>query len=287
MAYMRRRLWSPILITLAASIVLVPASVASADTSYVVEPGDTLSVIAKVHGVATSELASANGIANYNLIWIGQRLTVPVAEPVVYTVESGDTVSGIARHFGVAASDIVSLNALANPNRIRIGQKLHLPAGADEASTLALLAARYPAMPTSITDNPERLRLIPSFERWAAHYGVAPDLLMALAYQESGWQAHVISYKGAIGIGQLLPGTARWVATDLIGLPNLDPHNPDDNIRMSARFMSWLIGFHGSEALALAGYYQGPTSVAALGLFQQTQDYVASVSSARARFQRN
>ncbi|MCP3988786.1 MAG: LysM peptidoglycan-binding domain-containing protein [Actinomycetia bacterium] len=287
MAHKRTTLWSLVLTALVASMVLVPASAASAETSYVVEPGDTLSVIAKVHGVTTSELASANGISNYNLIRIGQRLIVPVPEPVVYTVESGDTVSGIARHFGVAASDIVSLNALANPNRIWIGQKLHLPSEADEASTLALLAARYPAMPTSITDNPERLELIPSFERWAAHYGVAPDLLMALAYQESGWQASVVSNKGAIGIGQLLPSTATWVATDLVGLPDLDPYNPDDNIRMSARFLLWLTGFHGNEGLALAGYYQGPTSVAALGLFQQTQAYVASVSSARVRFQRN
>ena len=61
----------------------------------------------------------------------------------------------------------------------------------------------------------------------------------------------------------------------------------DDNIRMSVRFLLWLIGFHGNEGLALAGYYQGPNSVVALGLFPQTQAYVASVSAARARFQRN
>lgn len=287
MAYMRRSLWSLVLTALVAAMVLVPVSTASAETTYVVKPGDSLSVIAKIHGVSTADLAAANGISNYHLIRIGQTLIVPDGGLVVYTVESGDTVSGIARNFGVAASDIVSLNGLANPNRIRIGQKLNLPAGADEASTLALLAARYPALPTSITDNPERLRLIPSFERWAAHYGVAPDLLMAIAYQESGWQTDVVSNKGAIGIGQLLPTTATWIATDLVGVPSLDPTNADDNIRMSARFLLWLIGFHGNEGLALAGYYQGPNSVVALGLFPQTQAYVASVSAARARFQRN
>ena len=56
---------------------------------------------------------------------------------------------------------------------------------------------------------------------------------------------------------------------------------------MSARFLLWLLGFHGSEGLALAGYYQGPTSVVTLGLFEQTEVYVASVSAARTRFQRN
>lgn len=283
----RAPLGAVVVAMLATLVTLVPAAPAGAEVTYVVEPGDSLSVIAQRHGVSTADLAAANGITNHHYIRVGQRLTVPVPEPVIYTVKAGDTVSGIARHFGVSARDIVAVNALADPNRIRIGQKLQLPAGADEASTLALLAARYPSLPHSITANPERLRLVPSFERWAAHYGVPADLLMALAYQESGWQAQVVSSKGAIGIGQLMPATATWVATDLIGKPELDPTDPDDNIRMSARFLLWLISYHGSEGVALAGYYQGPTSVVTFGPFPQTELYVASVTAARTRFQRS
>lgn len=271
----------------AAAVVLVPGQPAAADGTHVVAPGDTLSVIAKTHGISTADLAAANGITNYHLIRVGQSLNVPGAQPVTYEVKPGDSVSVIARNFGVAAADIVALNGLENPNRIRVGQQLQLPPGADEGSTPALLAARYPNLPGSITDNPERLALIPSFERWAAHYGVAPDLVMAMAFQESGWQTRVISNKGAIGVGQLLPATAEWLANDVIGIEGLDPHNPDDNIRMSTRFMLWLIGYLGGESRALAGYYQGPTSVVTRGTYSVTDSYVAAVTGARARFVRN
>ena len=223
MAHMRRTARCVALAALCLSILVVPASVAGAETSYVVEPGDSLSVIARRHGVSTADLAAANGITNVHYIRVGQKLIVPVPEPTIHTVAAGDTVSEIARSYGVSAADIVALNGLANPNRIRIGQKLTLPAGADQGSNTARLAARYPGLPGSIASNPDRVALIPSFERWAAHYGVPADLLMALAYQESGWQAGVVSHKGAIGVGQLLPSTATWVATDLIGQPDLDP----------------------------------------------------------------
>ena len=109
---------------------------------------------------------------------------------------------------------------------------------------------------------------------------------MAVAYQESGWQTSVVSNKGAIGVGQILPGTATWIANDLIGIPELDPRVADDNIRMSARFLLWLIGHMGDEPSALAGYYQGPTSVKVRGQYEDTKAYVAAVSAGRSRFQR-
>ncbi len=285
MAYVKK-LTAAVVIT--ATIAMgVAVGPAGAETTHIVEPGDTLSVIARTYGVTTSELASANGISNPNLIRIGQAIAVPGAGPASHTVVAGDTVSHIARTYGVSTAEIVRLNALANADRIRVGQELQLPANADTGSSLATLAARYPNLPRSISDNPERLALVASFERWGAHYGVSPDLLMAVAYQESGWQSQVISNKGAIGVGQILPGTATWIAEDLIGEPGLDPYDPDDNIRMSARFILWLIAFHGDEATALAGYYQGPTSVSTRGNFPQTDVYVASVTAARVRFQRS
>jgi len=287
MAYMQRVAYVIVALGLIGSILLVPADEAAAHVTYVVQPGDTLSTIAEEHGLSTSVLAAANGITNHHLIRVGQRLSIPGVEPVFHTIVGGDTLGGIAGRYGVPVADIVALNDLSDPNRIRIGSKIRLPARAGAGSTLADMAARYPALPRSVEDNPDRLGLVPSFERWSEHYGVPTDLLMALAYQESGWQSDVVSHKDAIGVGQLLPSTASWVAADLIGLPDLDPSVADDNIRMSARFVRWLIGFHGSEAEALAGYYQGPTSVRALGQFQETRDYVSNVTSARSRFQRS
>lgn len=281
---------------LAASLVTVAslalgANPAAADTTYVVEPGDTLSVIAADHGVSTAELADANGITNRHLIRVGQSLTVPTPEPSFHTVEAGDSLGAIAATYGVSVSDLVAVNGLSDPNRIRIGQQLQLPseaqaqAVAGPSSELDSIAARYPNLPDRILSNPDRLALVPSFERWAAHYDVPADLVMAVAYQESGWQRTVVSNKGAIGIGQLLPATAEWIATDLVGIPELDPTVADDNIRMSTRFLLWLLGYLGSEREALAGYYQGPTSLVLRGMYGETVVYVDAVEGGRWRFQ--
>jgi LysM repeat protein len=269
----------------ALSVLVVSPRPAGADT-YVVQPGDTLSLIARKHGVSTGDLAAANAITNHHLIRVGQALTVPSLTQT-YTVVSGDTVSGIAKRFGVASRDILALNALPDPHRIRVGQKLQIPTGTGggPAGPTVSSTERYRALPNRIRSNPDRLALVPVFERWANHYGVPADLLMAICYQESGWQSSVVSNKDAVGIGQLLPGTAAWLANDLIQIPGLDVYNPDDNIRMSARFLRWLIRYHGSESLAIAGYYQGPTSVGLRGPYPQTQVYVAAVEGGRWRFQ--
>jgi soluble lytic murein transglycosylase-like protein len=126
--------------------------------------------------------------------------------------------------------------------------------------------------------------LMPLFDLWAAEYGVAPSLLKALAWMESGWQAKVVSLSGAIGIGQLLPGTAAFVANTLIGMP-LDPYVASDNIRMSARYLAQLLNLtNGDVNMALAGYYQGLTSVRRDGMKATTAAYVNVVLTLQARF---
>ncbi|MDH4075637.1 MAG: LysM peptidoglycan-binding domain-containing protein [Acidimicrobiia bacterium] len=267
-------------LSVAMTAVVGSAAPALADADYVVQPGDTLSVIAKRSGLSTRDLAAANSITNYQLIRVGQKLTVP-SSTTQYTVRSGDTLSGIAKRMGVRSADLIALNNLSDPHRIRIGQKLQVPSSKAPA---APSTRRYPSLPARIVNNPDRLALVGSFEKWSATYGVPTDLLMAVCYQESGWQAGIVSNKGAVGVGQLLPPTAAWVARDLIGQPGLDLNNPDDNIRVSARFLRWLLGYHGDENLAIAGYYQGPTSVANRGLFPETEAYVEAVQAGRWRF---
>lgn len=250
--------------------------------SYVVKPGDSLSVIARDHGVTTEDLAAANAISNLHLIRVGQQLRIP---GVVYEVRSGDSLSVIAARSGVSLAELIAVNGITNPNLIRVGQELKLPSGALSPAPLDP-AAGYDRLPGRLLANPERLELIPSFERWSEHYGVSTDLLMAVAYRESGWQTSVVSPKGAVGVGQLMPLTSEWVADHLIG-QDLDPTRADDNIRMSARFLDWLIGYMGSEDAAVAGYYQGPNSVRAIGLYDDTEDYLANIAQIRTLFTKN
>lgn len=108
------------LTAVAALAIWWPAAVA-ADT-YVVEPGDSLGVIASRAGVSTSRLAALNGIADPDQIYPGQILTT--SEPTKYVVRSGDTLSGIAARNGVSTTYLAALNGLSNPNAIYEGQTL-------------------------------------------------------------------------------------------------------------------------------------------------------------------
>lgn len=245
-------------------------------SSYEVGDGDSLSIIAREHGVSLDALASANGISNVHLIKVGQTLNIPNPKLVRYTIVAGDSISVVAKAIGSSTGELMELNNLDDANLIRVGQVLQLPAG----SSLAALdpTASYRQLPSGLTSKPERLVMIPSFERWSARYGIDPALLMAVAYRESGWQTDVVSSSGAVGVGQIMPKTGEWIASDLIGEPGLDRWNADDNIRMSARYLSWLQGYMNDPDLAIAAYYQGPGAVQAVGLYDDTIEYVENVN---------
>ena len=201
-----------------------------------------------------------------------------VGSSAAYTVRSGDTLSGIARRFGVGVSDLVSANGIADPNHIRIGQSLRVP---DRQAALQG-PSRYPLR---LRQSPGRLGLVPHFRHWAAANRIPADLLMAVTWLESGWQNGRVSSVGAIGIGQLMPGTVEFIRQELIGVPTLDPRVPADNIRMSARYLRWLLArYAGDTDAALAAYYQGPGSLARHGVYPGTVTYVAGVRALRPRF---
>ena len=103
-------------------------------TTYVVQSGDTLSGIAAKFGTTVQNLVSLNGIANPNLIYVGQVLKISSSGVSAqqgsytgtYVVRYGDTLSGIAARFGTTVSNLVSLNDIANPNLIYSGQVLKI-----------------------------------------------------------------------------------------------------------------------------------------------------------------
>lgn len=137
------------------ALVLSPVAVQAADgPTYVVQPGDTVASIAAANGVAARALADANGLADPDLIRVGQVLIIPrtttapaatagkpaptPARPTrsrVYTVRPGQTLAQIARELGVSVAAIVDANGLANPDRIYTGMTLHIP-GTQDVTTL-------------------------------------------------------------------------------------------------------------------------------------------------------
>lgn len=260
--------------------------VAAEEETYVVRERDTLSHIAVRTGASVSALVEANGLASPHAIVVGQRLVIPggtvsPAATSTYVVQAGDTLSHVAVRTGSSSRELAELNGLPNIHTIKIGQKLLVPAG---GGITGAGTAHYPDLPERITSRPERLALVAYFEKWADANDIPVDLLMAIAWQESGWNNAAVSEKGAVGIGQIMPETGVWVATSLIGRPELDSTIPEDNIRMSARFVRWLLDYTGDEDLAIASYYQGPGSVAQGELFGSTESYLANVQIHRQFF---
>jgi soluble lytic murein transglycosylase-like protein len=195
---------------------------------------------------------------------------------VSYVVNPGDTLASIAARYGTTVSAIASANEIRDPNLVVIGRRLTIPAGAVSATTRS-------GLPSRLLAHPDRLVLRSSFQRWAARYRVPADLLQALAWVESGWQARVISRTGAIGIGQLMPATVVYLRL-LIGV-RLDPFNADDNVRMTARFLRLLLdNTRGSVTMTLAAYYQGLRSVQTRPVYAETMRYVATVLAFRPAF---
>lgn len=287
------------------SLLLGVAPAAAHDT-YVVVSGDTLSEIAQTTGTSVVGLLAENDLSSPDRIRIGQKLSIPHRDGSItatetpaasssssssssssgssYVVAPGDTLGHIAQRLGVSSSALATANQLTNPHRIRVGQKLTVPSGA--AASSASPASTYPNLPDRIVQRSERQALIPYFERWASANSLPVDLVMAVAWQESGWNNDAVSFKGAVGVGQIMPATGAWVASDLIGRPGLDTSVAEDNIRISARYLRWLMDYLGSEDLALAGYYQGPGAVRSGIMYEDTIMYVANVQAQRQLFTR-
>lgn len=104
-------------------------SASSAEQVYTVQAGDTLSKIAAKYGTTYQKLASYNGIANPNIINVGQKIRIPGSGAKTYTVKPGDSLWAIAAAQlgdGSRCNEIKTLNGL-NSNTIYPGQTLKLP----------------------------------------------------------------------------------------------------------------------------------------------------------------
>lgn len=108
----------------------------------------------------------------------------------------------------------------------------------------------------------------------AARWRVDANLLVALVSVESSWHTHAVSWSGAVGLGQLMPGTAARLG--------VDPYDPYQNLFGTARYLGGLLQRFAHRpdpyALAVAAYNTGPLAVAQTGgIPWQAQGYVQTV----------
>ncbi len=110
----------------------------------------------------------------------------------------------------------------------------------------------------------------------ARRNGLSPDLVKAVAVVESGLDPEAVSPKGAIGLMQLMPATARRYGVS-------DARDPDQNLAAGARHLRDLIDeFDGDLKLALAAYNAGAGAVRRYGgvpAYRETRTYVDRVTS--------
>jgi soluble lytic murein transglycosylase-like protein len=261
-------------------MVAVPA--AATDRVVIVQPGDTLSEIALKEGVSLAQLRALNGIADPNRIYVGQRLRVtgqvggtPPATaaaapaPRIHVVARGETLTGIARHYGSTIAAIAKANGISRPSLIRVGQRLTIPGAA---------AAPAGKMPGSIASLMAARADVAAIIRAAANaHGVPVAFALAVAWQESGWRPNVVSRAGAVGVMQLTPTTADWVASTMLG-HGIKLRDARSNVEAGVVLLRhYLDRYHGDRRLTLAAYYQGQSAADRYGVYRMTRPYIASI----------
>lgn len=217
---------------------------------------------------------------------------------------SADKKRGWAKHFrtriaagliagAVAAGVIVPIGAASHVSRIT-----HVAATAGTAITRGVLAATSTATRTfipsaasttigSVTEQlaqavfASRLPFGDIIWREAKKNALAPELVAAVVRQESQFKPAARSYRGALGLMQLLPATGRWMgATNLL--------NPQENIAAGTKYLRYLYDeFGNNEQKVIAAYNAGDGNVRRFGglpPFRETRKYVSNVLRFRDEF---
>ena len=106
----------------------------------------------------------------------------------------------------------------------------------------------------------------------AQRYGIPEGLFLRLVEQESAWKSNARSHKGAIGLAQLMPQTAKYLG--------VNPHDPYQNLNGGARYLAEQYREFGSWRLALAAYNAGPKAVKkynGIPPYKETINYVKAI----------
>ena len=284
-----------------------PAAVVAAAT-HTVTSGETVSAIARAAGTTVAAIVAANKLDARAFIRVGQQLTLPgtaavavanaapaaTATSIVAThrVTSGENVTGIAKKYGVTVAALITANKLDARAFIRIGQQLSIPGAPVQLVGNTFAGRTYPeAVVASANANkatllsigvPTKAQMKAKVIATAKAMGVDPALAQAVAFQESGFNQTSVSPANAIGVMQVVPSTGDW-ASDIVGR-HLNLLDPDDNVTAGVAVLGRLVSNSADLPTAIAGYYQGATSVRKNGMFADTRVYVANIQTHMARY---
>jgi LysM repeat protein len=191
----------------------------SSTSTYLVQPGDTLSGIADQFGTTVTALAAANNIADPDLIYAGQTLTI-VGATTSYLVQPGDTLSGIADQFGTTVAALAAANNIADPDLIYAGQTLSIvgPSTSVASATSATISTT-----SGVLDPSQIAQLLAN----VGFQGASIWEFTAIALAESMGDPSAVSPVTAVGTQDF--GLFQIDSSSLGAVPNGDWANPVDN----------------------------------------------------------
>jgi N-acetylmuramoyl-L-alanine amidase len=197
---------------------------------------------------------------------------ITAQEPLTYVVRPGDTLTEIAMRQETTISALLEMNGLTTKSTLRVDQKLKIP------------RRSLTALPRRLATNPKRLQVRKEAAIWAKRNAIPRDLLEAMMWHESGFDQTKVSSTGAIGVGQIMPNTGVFIERELIG-KDLNPYEMAHNVRMSARYLRYLLKVTGGNSTrALYAYYQGIGSIQKNGIYAETRQYARNIQALRVRF---
>ncbi len=136
-----------------------PPAASTEGIRYVVRWGDTVQLVAQLHGVSVEDIVAANNLSDPNLIRAGDVLIIPggvapSTQEAVHIVRRGENLRSIAALYGTTVDAIATANGIVNPNHIYVGQRLTIPGGTasqaggqtyvvQRGDTLSSIAARF------------------------------------------------------------------------------------------------------------------------------------------------
>jgi LysM repeat protein len=266
---------------------------------HVVRPGETLSGIAARHHISLVRLARLNHRPPYAILVIGTRLRVPPARhrhhrhhhhrhhhhhhgrhahrPGAHwrgrhVVHRGETLSGLAARYRT------SVRRLARANHLRINGFLLV----DTVLRVPLHGHRGHRHRHHHRHRRSARSVPRLLDRWSRHYRIDRNLVRAVAWQESNFRPGLTSSAGAWGVMQVMPMTWAYTEQALIG--HHVRRTTGGGIRVGVAYLrSLLWEFGGSQRLAVAAYYQGPSSVRIFGILPGSRFYVRHVLFLRGR----
>lgn len=222
-------------------------------------------------GLAAATLVAAPAHADHEPLPAGRT-------PVSYVVKPGDTASGLATRFHAWTAELISHNHLGSAGRLRVGQRIVIPVVAKGSRVGADRPTRMWQHPDR---NREKVRRV--IAGAARNRGVEPQLALAIAWQESGWQMGVVSGAHAIGAMQVLPSTGRWM--EHYAGRRLHLRTLGDNATAGVLLLRVLARHTDRRTHTIGAYYQGLGAVRRHGLYEETRTYVANVEAIKRRLE--